>query len=302
MNQQGGLRDIGMVQLLVLFCSLFVGLIIAGGVATLFMGDTGETEIYGLFTVSAVQNIIAFCLPAWMTARYVTPMPEKWLHLTTPPTFRALIGVLIVYIIATPAMNWLIDWNQNIHLPESMKSIEDTLRTLEETNGGVAEKMLGGEGILNLILSVSIVGILTGFSEELFFRGSLQHVMFNCIRSKGAAIWITAFIFSALHFQFFGFVPRLIMGVFFGYLLIWTESLWIPIAAHILNNSVVAVTYSSVAGTDAMKNIENFGVVECGMMPWLAIGSVIATTIFLWQFRKLIFAPAKPSKNKYKLR
>ena len=89
----------------------------------------------------------------------------------------------------------------------------------------------------DLIIMILIVGVLTGIGEEFVFRGVLQRLFLDKFRNPHIAVWITAVIFSAVHFQFYGFVPRMLLGAFFGYLLVWSGNIWLPIIAHALNNS-----------------------------------------------------------------
>jgi len=92
-----------------------------------------------------------------------------------------------------------------------------------------------------LALNILIIAILPAFGEELIFRGVLQKILSDLFRNKHAAVWVTALFFSAVHLQFFGFLPRLILGLAFGYLYLWSGTLWLPIIAHFVNNAVPAL-------------------------------------------------------------
>ena len=203
-------------------------------------------------------------------------------------SLRPFIGVVAVYILAMPAMNQLIAWNQAVHLPEWGSALETTLRTWEEQNGKVAQQMLAGNGITGMLVSVLVVGLLTGFSEELFFRGGMQRIFTGLPISSATAVWVVAVIFSAMHFQFFGFIPRLIMGAFFGYLFVWTGSLWPSIFAHALNNSLV-VLGAWLTGSVVSDGFDTLGVAQNGQFPYAALGSAVATALFLWGFRNYFF-------------
>jgi len=201
---------------------------------------------------------------------------------------RPFIGIVIVYILALPAMNQLIIWNENISFPEWASGMEATLRSWEKTNGDVAAVALSASGFMEMIAGVAVIGILTGFSEELFFRGAMQNIFRDSGVGRGTAVWITAIIFSAVHFQFFGFFPRLLMGVFFGYLIMWTGSLWPSVFAHALNNSIVVVS-TWICGDSSSGMIENFGTTTDGAFPWVAVFSLVATVIFFIQLRDFFF-------------
>ncbi|MDE6395798.1 MAG: CPBP family intramembrane metalloprotease, partial [Muribaculaceae bacterium] len=130
----------------------------------------------------------------------------------------------------------------------------------------------------SLVVSVLIVGILAGFSEELFFRGALQRLLSSANGIKPiAAIFISAFIFSFIHFQFYGFFPRLILGIYFGYLLYRTGSLWIPAIVHAFNNSLYIIGTRLVETNQTPTDINSIGVGSV----WDVSFSIIVTLILL---------------------
>jgi len=86
---------------------------------------------------------------------------------------------------------------------------------------------------------------MAGLTEELLFRGAILSAIREKIKNPHVAIWIVAFLFSAIHFQFYGFIPRLILGAFLGYLLFWSRSIWIPILVHFLNNTITVAAYKA---------------------------------------------------------
>ena len=138
-----------------------------------------------------------------------------------------------------------------------MSGIVQTFKDLEAKSEDSINIMTSGNSAGILIVNIMIVGIFAGLGEELFFRGGLMRLL-GGVKSIGThkAIWISAIIFSALHLQFFGFVPRMLLGVFFGYLLAWSGSLWLPILMHIINNSII-VTFdwiNQTNGTDIDVN------------------------------------------------
>ena len=230
-------------------------------------------------------------MPAWFATRFASEHPWRFLGVATRVSWRPFLGVVIVYLLALPAMNQIIAWNQAIHFPEWASSAEAALRRLEEANAGVVEEMMSIHTVWEMLVTVLVVGLLTGFSEELFFRGGLQNIFMRSHVKAWVAVWVTAFVFSAMHFQFFGFFPRVLMGAFFGYLLVWSGSLWPSVFAHALNNSVVVVATWLTADV-AEPGIDNFGVAQSGF-PFAALASAIATGLFFWRFRNFFFKQAE---------
>ncbi|MDE5673879.1 MAG: CPBP family intramembrane metalloprotease [Muribaculaceae bacterium] len=291
------------LRLMVLFGSFCLLLAVASGIFLVLSNISGIGERSSLLLASAVQCILAFCLPAWLCGKFSSSRSMEWLGLSGRLHLKGVVGVVILYVLALPALNQLIAWNAGMHFPEWAAGLESKLREMEDAAAATTSVILSYSGISGMLATVFVVGILTGFSEELFFRGALQKVLLQSNMGVAASVWVSAFIFSAVHFQFFGFVPRLLMGVMFGYLLIWSKSLWLPVFAHALNNSVVVVssyfigTGTSDAGEGikdypglADSGIDSFGIAASGEIPWAALASAIATALFLYRFRKYFFS------------
>lgn len=240
----------------------------------------------GMLFLSVYQAVIMFIFPSIVSAKCVSSHPLSFLMLDKFPGALPFIGVVFAYLIALPALNQIIYWNENITFPESVASLGETLKELEDNANAAASIMVNVKGLLPMIVNLIVIGLITAFAEEMFFRGTLQ----NASASSGAphtAIWIVAFFFSALHFQIFGFIPRLILGAWFGYLIFWTRSLFIPVFAHFLNNGVVVVC-SWLSARGVSFDFERFGVSETGF-PLAAFISAVAFVVFLTFFKNMFF-------------
>ena len=281
-------RESAGMRLAVLFGSFFILLLLSSIISTVISASSFGSERDHMLISSVLQCVLAFCLPAFILSRFSSNSPLNWLDLTRAPKLRAIIGVLIVYIVSMPVMEWLIDWNANLHFPESMASVENLLRDWEDSSEAATKILLDAHGWVAVTVGVLVIGVLTGFSEELFFRGGLQGIFSRSSMGRGAAVWMAAIIFSTMHFQFFGFVPRLLMGVFFGYLLVWTGSLWVPMFAHILNNSAVVIASALSGG--ATSSLFDSSNPELYFGNSLSVaGSVLFTALFFIFGRDFIF-------------
>lgn len=229
-------------RILMLLLTYIVGFVVTGFAASLlFKIGSGGKELAMLRISAVVQDIFMFILPPVITALIITRQPVKLLALGKGPTLTMLLMAVAVMIVSSPFMSWIIELNQSIHLPESLAKVEAIMRTMEDNAAAAVESMLGPSTPGNLIVNVLLIGIMAGFSEELFFRAGLQRLLSTSRMSPWAAVWISAIVFSALHMQFFGFVPRMLLGAFFGYLLVWSGSVWLPIALHAFNNSMYVI-------------------------------------------------------------
>ena len=245
---------------LLLFCLTFViGFIVSAVVLAVLTGIGGEERQLAMMRIATiVQDIFMFILPAIITALIVTRQPVKLLCLAKAPSGQMTVLAIMVLLVSSPLMTWIINLNANIHLPESMARLEASLRAMEDSAGAAVDFMLGPHTLGNLLISVLIVGVMAGFSEEIFFRAGLLRLFTTARVRPWVAIWLTAFIFSALHMQFFGFVPRMLLGAFFGYLMVWSGSVWLPMLMHILNNSMyVVLQYTTGSGEASLGGAES---------------------------------------------
>ena len=258
-------------RLLLLLCLMLLG-VIATSILLLFVPDGN------LFAMLTMQDILAFILPAVVTMAIIYRRPFHVMGLDRAPSWLAIAIVIVFYVISLPAMNWLVEMNKAMSLPSWMASIEQAMRTAEDNAAEVTQEMLNINSVGQLILCVLVVGVMAGLSEEMLFRGAMLRTMQDSRLGKHAVVWITAILFSAFHLQFYGFVPRMLLGVWLGYLFVWTGSLWVPIIAHTLNNStVVLMSYLSNKGVIPEGFGDNLGLPATGSFPWLATCSLIAS-------------------------
>lgn len=246
----------------------------------------GAATLGRLRVAIMLQDIIIFILPTLMTLAIATRNPWKFCHISQSPGTANSLLTLATIVVAIPAINLIIKWNEGLHLPESMVSIENFLRNAEDNANATITMLLGETGIGDMLISVLLIGILTGVAEELFFRGGLQNILKALFHNRHLAVWVTAFVFSAIHMQFFGFFPRLIMGVFFGYLVLWSGSLWLSIIAHSFNNSIVVLTMWLTKTNRLSEDINNIGT-EGSMQSIVAvIISAVLTAVIIYYMKK----------------
>lgn len=287
-----------MKRLLILLLLFFVGICLSAFAAQLISFAFDSQDRSCLLLQSVAQCILAFALPAWLASRYFTKgKTMSFLEVNTVLTWQQVVGVIILFVVSQPMLNQIINWNASLHLPDSMSQLESAIREMEEIGEATTMKILGDYSVWGLVSGIVVVGVLTGICEEVFFRGALQNTLASCGLGKNSSIWIAAIVFSTLHFQFFGFVPRMLMGAMFGYLLVWTRSLWTSAFAHSLNNSMVVVVYwLNGKGLTAGIDFSEIGVTESSF-PFLAVGSTVTLVIFLFYFRKYFFRSSRQWKR-----
>ncbi|MCG8308865.1 MAG: CPBP family intramembrane metalloprotease [Cytophagales bacterium] len=149
------------------------------------------------------------------------------------------IGLTVIIVFSFMIVNTVfIEWNANLSFPEFLAGFETWAKNLEESMADITKYLTNFESTGYFVLAVVIVAVLPGIGEELLFRGFLQNIFRRLFKNDHVAIWLAAFLFGAIHFQFYGMLPRMLLGALFGYLYIWTGNLLIPIVAHFLNNAI----------------------------------------------------------------
>ncbi|HEY0029308.1 MAG TPA: CPBP family intramembrane glutamic endopeptidase [Bacteroidia bacterium] len=201
--------------------------------------NLNDVNMKGFLYASQVFGVvILFILPAVLFASLWTRARIHYLGITTKPAFSTLLLSGLGILLALPAINWLAHVNEQMHLPSALAGIDEWMRSNEARLSEMTEFLTKGTSVNSLLVNLFVVAFMAALGEELFFRGMLQKVLIECFKNKHVAIWIGAALFSAFHMQFFGFLPRMIMGAYLGYLFLWSGSLWPGMLAHFINNGM----------------------------------------------------------------
>ena len=267
-------------RLLLLLCIMGFGLMVASVATKLLIKQS-------MLAMLTIQDIFAFILPAVVAMALFYLRPLHVMGLDRMPSLKALAVVVVFYLVSLPAMNWLVDFNGSMVLPSWMSGVEEAMRQAEDMAADATKQILDINTIPQLLFCLFVVGLMAGLSEEMLFRGAMQRTMQDSRLGAHTAIWVTAIVFSAFHMQFFGFLPRMLLGAWFGYVMLWCGEVWTPIIAHSLNNGLV-VLFTFLANNHYIDGnvIETLGVPEQGEQPLLAMGSAFATVIIIWLFMR----------------
>jgi len=176
------------------------------------------------------SHLFTFTVPALiLTLIFYKHRTRSFLQLDKRPS-GVFIAMGILWVLVSFPFAQLLYWlNRQLPLP-------DSLMTMEESATRLLETLMTMNSPWELLLNIIVVGVVPAIGEELLFRGIIQKRLQQII-SPIAAIWITAVLFSAIHLQFAGFFPRLLLGALLGYLCFWSKSLWLPIIAHFFFNA-----------------------------------------------------------------
>lgn len=232
-----------------------------------------------LLVINSVSSILTFLFPALITAYLISPTPSGYLSSNSFSSSLILLITIVSTIIIMPFTSLVASWNDAIHFPEWMSFIETVLRAQQKMLAEMMEKLTVMDGIPGLIGLLFCLAVVPAICEEFFFRGFMQRFIQELTKKKHLAVWFTAAIFSAIHFEFYAFIPRLLLGAWFGYLLIYTRSIWISVAAHFTNNAAfVILMYLQQRGILG-KEVEQFGI---GETLWVSYACLLLFIGFQW--------------------
>ncbi len=201
-------------------------------------------------------------------------------------------GTTLIYVAAAalcilPIAGTLVELGKLVTWPDFMAKWEEWMHQQQDSVDHVLEMMTADTHISTLILNLLVCALLPAVCEEFFFRGSLQQLLHHWFKNSHAAIWLTGFIFSAIHLQIDGFVARWLLGAYLGYLLVWSGSLWVPILAHFLHNALSIIIQHIVIANGTISE-ENF--------TFSSILFTILALIFLIAFIYLIYKSSHKNK------
>jgi uncharacterized protein len=193
-----------------------------------------------------LQSIGIFIVPSLLIGFLVTREPGTYLRTNRPLDLTLVVLAIFSIVAVLPFVNLLAYLNQNLDLPASMEGIENWIREKESNAEEITKAFLEVDTWKGLLFNILMVAILPSIGEEMAFRGVIQKQLIKLTKNRHVGIMLASVIFSAVHFQFYGFLPRLVLGLFLGYLFWWTQNLWYPILAHFINNGLAVIFYYHV--------------------------------------------------------
>ena len=185
-----------------------------------------------------IQFVALYIIPVFLFARLSDTKPADYLGFRSANSIYYILGITVL-LVALPFVDWTGKINHSL-IPEST-AIGRWMESMEEDAAKQIAYMLKGQNISDLFLNLIFVAVFAGVGEELFFRGVLQRLFIKAFKSPWAGILIAAFIFSAIHLQFYGFIPRFILGILLGLIYWYSGSIWPAILAHFAYDAFAVV-------------------------------------------------------------
>ncbi len=242
-----------------------------------------ESMVVPLLIMQALATFIGLIVFPIIHITLLEHKPLSGLFNQTSGLRDAVPMVALLALAFAVAISPTIEWNANAQFPEFLRGFEQWARQKEGQLTRFTELLTGFDTVGGLIVGLVVIAILPAIGEELAFRGMIQKELWRGTGNIHIAVWVSAFIFSAIHMQFFGFVPRLLLGALFGYLYYWSGNLIVPIVAHFVNNAF-GVILIYLANTNVIS--PEWKEAESAPWSWVVIGAVIAV-LLLVQLKRL---------------
>ena len=228
-------KELRIIVLIIFSSFVFVNLvisifyIISGGVSSSGIENLLEDRVLMLSLNSL--SIMIFISPYF----YVNKLSNYSIKIF-PINSTPVILVLLLTFFFMILNSGVIEWNKSINFPEFMNSFETWAFNKEKELEKITIFLVSFENNWEFLFGILSIALIPGICEEYLFRGVLQKNFYLISKNIHIAVWLSAFFFSALHLQFYGFFPRMLLGVLFGYIYYWSGSILYPMIAHIFNN------------------------------------------------------------------
>lgn len=278
---------------LVLFCLIVImifGILVAipvfgseilTGPSSIMLDSSNPVIIAMSKYLQIVSQFAVFIVPSFAFAFFAGRNSVSYLTLNKKPSWTNLLYAAMIIIVAIPLINFMGYVNQGIKLPEAWSGLEKWMMESEAQAARLTEVFLNVATIGGLLINILMIGVLPAMGEEFLFRGIIQRLFHEWFKNIHLAVFFSAFLFSFIHFQFFGFIPRLALGMVLGYTFYWTGSIWTPILIHFINNSLAVLIYYFTRMEGFGKYYETIGTPE--NLLWINVLSVVLFIFFLWK-------------------
>ena len=262
---------------LLTFMLLLVFGIVFSSVLGVLVAMTNGGSIFDLKNLQIIQvlnQVIGFLMPPVVYVMLVQEKPFKYLGFNKLPAW-SILGIVAIFTVI-PFLSMVTDWNDGIVIPESMRAIEEQLRNTQKQSEEIIKTFISQGSLCSSLL---IIAALAAVSEELLFRSVIQKALIKLFKNAHVAIVVTAFVFSAVHMDFFGFFPRFILGLMLGYMFWMSGSIFPSMLMHFVNNATIVMLYYLNTRGFSDIDIDNFGNTSSVLLILLSLIATVAIFI-----------------------
>ena len=201
----------------------------------------GNTALLKMMQVLYSSGL--FLVPALLASFLIGERTGDYLFAKTCPDLRVVLLITLLTFTIITFINYAPFLNEKLVLPERWNGLMERIIENDKNQWNMMKAFLDTDRTSGILFNLFMIALVPAVGEELLFRGVLQRILSEWFRNQHVAIWVVACLFSLMHYQFMGFIPRIILGAMFGYLFIWTASIWVPVIAHFINNGMAVVYY-----------------------------------------------------------
>jgi len=223
-----------------------------------------------------VQFIGLFLIPSWICARLFHYEPNRFLGLQAPNLNYFWFWALLIMLVSLPFVQFVGELNQRVVFPQG---VNEWVKAQEQSATETIKLLISSNTLQDLLLNIVFIALLAGVGEELVFRGIIQRLLARKY-GRWAGILIASFIFSAIHLQFYGFVPRFLLGIVLGVLFAYSGSLWVSILAHFLYDAVLIT--AAYFNPDMLREESVFPLLQ------MVLPALISLLLSIWIIRQII--------------
>lgn len=283
-------------QFIVLLCVVLVSFFVVGFIGTLLLAVTSGLSLSEMSDLSKldfskpgligflrgmqlVQFISLFVIPVFICSWLFSNNTKRYLGLKQPSHPGYILAGVGVMLIAIPFTSWLGELNRNIPFPSGMAS---WMKAKEDDAARTIQALLTRNSIKDLLLNLVFIAGLAAVGEELLFRGLVQRLFIKMFKSPWAGIIVAAALFSAMHMQFYGFLPRFALGVLLGVIYWYSGSLWTAILAHfIYDATLIVLAYFNPSMLEDENNMQISNLAIAGV-----ISMALVAALVIWMKKK----------------
>lgn len=229
-----------------------------------------------LMLLQGVTHLFSFLIPSLVFWFLVERL--RWQDFMFRESPSALFWILVAFIVVVfmPFNSLIVEWNEHLSLPPFLAELEAWMHEKEARLADLTRFMVGFESSTQLFVALIVIAVIPAVGEEVLFRGIIQRKLAKRRANVHLSIWLTAMVFSAIHIQFYGFVPRLLLGALFGYLYYWSGRLSVAIFAHFVNNGfTVWMMYLH------HRRVIGYDIEDAQIIPWWVSLVSLAVTLYL---------------------
>lgn len=211
-----------------------------------------------LLLMQAIVSVGSFIAPPVALHFFEKRSGADYLKFDTRISAKIFVLTIVLMFSISPFIDWTLKVNQMMDLPAFMDGLEQWMKEKERELAELTKHLLTMKSPADLVVNLLVVAVIPAIGEEFLFRGCFQTIISKITRNQHIGIWLAAAIFSAIHVQFLGFFPRMFLGALFGYIFVWSGSIWPAVLAHFLNNaSAVVSAYVLQSQGKSLDSIEN---------------------------------------------